>query len=72
MNALERAKEIDKINVVEVPYFAWHLFSSQCKKIDIHCSERISLGEDFDNIEAIRKALDWYVEQFGGKVKWKK
>ncbi len=71
MNIVQKAKEIDKLNRVEVPYFVWHLLGIESKEIMLSGSDSISLGEDFASVGEIRKALDWYVDQFGGKVKWK-
>jgi hypothetical protein len=72
MSVIEKAKQIDTLNVVEVPYRVWVLFGDQCKTILLSGSNQISLGEDYKSVDDIRKALDWYVEQFDGKVKWKK
>lgn len=72
MKILDRAKEIDKLNEVEVPYFCWVLFGEAAKRITISDSEQICLGEDYKSIDQIRDALDWYVDQFGGKTKWGK
>jgi len=72
MKIIERAKEIDKLNQVEVPYFCWVLFGDAAKNITISDSSQICLGEDYKSIDEIRAALDWYADQFGGKIKWSK
>ena len=56
---------------VVVPYDVWHLFGSQCKSIEF-ASDRLSFGEDYASIEEARLALEFYVEQLGGKIKWEK
>lgn len=56
---------------IEVPYHVWVVFGEQSKKI-LTAGEQASLGEDFKTLGELRKALDWYVDQLGGKVKWEK
>jgi len=34
------------------------------------CGDQASFGEDYGTVEELRKAIKWFVEEFGGKVKW--
>lgn len=56
---------------VQVPWSVWRLFGCSQKIISIAGTE-ISLGEDYSSLDDCRKAVAWYVEQLGGKVKWEK
>lgn len=59
-------------NPPELPVIPLHVWT---KLGDKHVSvylNQVSFGEsDFASLEEMRLALDWYVEQFGGEVKWK-
>lgn len=74
---LEKFKEIQKIGLeVEIPFYnvSRLFFGSGNKKIHIF-GDQIDLGgqdADFCSIDEARAAIEWYVEQFGGKVKWSK
>lgn len=54
---------------IEVPFNVWRFLGSDSKLILIR-GDQASLGEDFGNIEELRKAVEFYVDQLGGKVKW--
>jgi hypothetical protein len=54
---------------IEVPFNVWRFLGSDSKHILIR-GDQASLGEDFGNIEELRKAVEFYVDQLGGKVKW--
>ena len=56
---------------IEVPWHVWRLFSENCKRISIGGAQA-SFGEDYGSKEELRVAIEWYVEQLGGKVKWEK
>jgi hypothetical protein len=56
---------------VSVPYEVWSLFGSTAKAVEV-LGTQISLGEDYAPLENVRSALEWYVGQLGGKVKWDK
>ena len=56
---------------IEVPYHVWHMFGEKCKFITFAGSQA-SLGEDYGAVEELRKAIEFYVEQLGGTVKWSK
>jgi hypothetical protein len=70
-NVITKIKKIKDIDtVVEVPWNVWRLFGTQQQRINIVDSNEISLGEDYATLEEARTAIKFYVEQFGGKVKW--
>lgn len=54
---------------IEVPYHVWRMFGDQCKLITF-AGGQASLGEDYGTAEELRKAVEFYVEQLGGTVKW--
>jgi hypothetical protein len=56
---------------IEVPYHVWRMFGDRCKFITLAGSQA-SLGEDYGTAEELRKAVEWYVDQLGGTVKWGK
>lgn len=70
--ALEKFDAIQAIGtVVEVPYDVWRIFVDSQRPISIVGTE-ISLGEDYVSLDKVRDAIEWYVNQFGGTVKWTK
>jgi hypothetical protein len=43
------------------------------KKISLHGNQASLTNEaDFANLEELRKAIEWYADQLGGKIKWDK
>lgn len=56
---------------IEVPWHVWRMFGGQCKFITL-AGNQASLGEDYGTAEELRKAVEFYVEQLGGTVKWGK
>jgi hypothetical protein len=54
---------------IEVPYHVWRMFGEKCKFITLAGSQA-SLGEDYGTVGELRKAVEFYVEQLGGTVKW--
>lgn len=72
MTILERYNAIQKIGAeVTVPHEVWTCFGEKQKTISIAGTD-ISLGEDFTSLERVRTAIEFYVKQFGGSVKWSK
>jgi hypothetical protein len=55
---------------VKVPYNVWRFFGINSQVILVRGNEA-SFGEDFGTKEELRKAIEFYVEQLGGKVTWK-
>ena len=58
---------------IEVPYHVWTKFGPQAKNIMV-AGDQASLADeaDFANLQELRNAVEWYVSQLGGKVKWEK
>lgn len=56
---------------IEVPYHVWRMFGQNCKVISM-AGDQASFGEDFGSLQELRSAVQWYVEELGGKVKWEK
>lgn len=58
---------------IEVPWHVWRMFGHCAKRISLH-GDQASLTDqgDFGNQEELRRAIEFYVEQLGGKVKWDK
>lgn len=68
--AFEKYKAIQAIGTeVEVPWDTWRMLSEKGRTIYINGND-ISLGEDFGTLEEARKAIEFYVTQLGGTVKW--
>lgn len=71
-NVLECHKIASEVSEVEVPWNVWRFIGSEnTKRISIH-GDQICLGEDYGSLDEVRNAIQWYVEQLGGTVKWKK
>lgn len=62
-------EQLDLQKDIEVPYHAWRFLGPQSKLILIR-GDQASLGEDFGSLEELRKAVEFYVEQLGGKINW--
>ena len=58
---------------IEVPWHVWTKFGESAKHITI-MGKQVSLTSegDFGSIEELRRAIEFYVEQLGGTVKWSK
>lgn len=54
---------------IEVPWESWRFFGNNSKIILVSGKEA-SFGEDFGTVEELRDAIEFYVDQLGGKVKW--
>jgi len=71
MTVIERLRAIEKIGTtVHVPFEHGRFFKSHAT-IDLDGFGNVSFGEDFGTLNEVRNALEWYVAQMGGKVKWK-
>jgi hypothetical protein len=71
---MKTIKEILKEeNVIEVPWHVWTKFGEQCKHVDL-VGEHAFLTNDGDSgtLKELQTAVEWYVTQLGGKVKWEK
>lgn len=72
---IEKLKAIETIGCeIEVPYSVWSVTTGKAHSIRIITTNEISVFEDSDfcSLEQLRTALDWYANQLGGKITWKK
>lgn len=69
-NVITKAKAIDKLRSIKVPYNVWRLLGTDAKNITIGGSDQICLGEDYASIFEIREGLEWYAKQFDGVIQW--
>jgi hypothetical protein len=70
---IDRYIEIQKIGTeIEVPFEVKRVIGGHRMSI---MGEQVSIGSDdcdFVSVSEAREALEWYVNQLGGKVKWSK
>ena len=74
MNYLERIRAIEKLEkeAPEVPWKVWTAFF-ECEPNVGFFSNQVMMGTgDPKSVEEMREAIEWFADQFGGKVKWKK
>lgn len=58
---------------IEVPWHVWRMFGNCAKRISLHGDQAsLTYQGDFANQEELRKAIEFYVDQLGGTVKWGK
>jgi len=62
-------KHMKKVDDIEMPWHVMRFFVEGNRKI-YFCGDQASFGEDYGTVEELRKAIKWFVEEFGGKVKW--
>jgi hypothetical protein len=56
---------------IEVPWHVWTKFGACAKKVSLHGNQVSLTNEaDFANLEELRRAIEWYADQLGGKIKW--
>ncbi len=69
MKTKKLVNQLDEYNPITVPYDVWRFVGS--KELDVMGNQAcLSVTSDFGTKEQLRNALDWYVDQLGGKVKW--
>lgn len=73
MKILEAHKKITNIanSIEDIPYKVWTCFWSEKPQINIE-SDYFLLEGDCKNLKEMRDGIEWFVEQFGGTVKWEK
>lgn len=65
------AQRLAEYEPILVPYEVWTVFGS--KYIEIMGDQACLTSEgDYADLNKVRTALEWYVNQFDGKVEWKK
>lgn len=70
MKLIDKFAKIQKIGThVDVPWSIYRILGP--KRIYI-IGDQIDLGVDTGDIEEVRNAVAYYVEQLGGKVEWGK
>lgn len=58
---------------IEVPWHVWTKFGEGSKKISMQGNlASLTNDGDYGNLEELRRAVEWYVDQLGGEVKWEK
>lgn len=58
---------------IEVPWHVWTKFGDCAKKISLRGDQASFTNEsDYANLEELRRAIEWYADQLGGKIKWDK
>lgn len=62
---------LDSYSPIDVPYNVWTKFGEKSKQVLI-AGDQVSLGEDYASLEQAQEAIEWYVNQLGGKVEWSK
>jgi len=72
MGAKMKLKEQLKLQKdIEVPWSVWTKFGENAKFISVNGNQAsLTNTSDYANMEELRAALEWYVDQLGGKVKW--
>ncbi len=69
-NKLKRSK-----NIIEVPWEVWTKFGHNARFIEVVGENAFLTSDpnsDSGTIVELRQAIEWYVTQLGGKVKWEK
>ena len=64
-------KKMKKVEDIQMPWEVGRFFKDGSRSISFF-GDQASFGEDYGTIEELRSAIQWFVEQFGGTVKWKK
>jgi hypothetical protein len=74
MTILEGFKKIKKIQdkMSNIPYHVWRIMPGHKDCVAVF-DDQISIANDGDlvTVDELRKAIEWYVEQLHGEVKWK-
>jgi hypothetical protein len=58
---------------IEVPWHVWRMLGENSKFITLAGNQAsLTMEGDYGSMEELRAAVEWYVDQLGGKVKWGK
>ena len=60
---------IDNYKPIMVPYNVWTVFGEEAKEVRI-AGDQACFGCDYKSLPQLREAMEWYVSQLGGAVKW--
>ena len=64
-------KQLKMQKDIEVPWHVWTKIGRCAKKISIAGSQASLTNEgDYGSLEELRKVVEFYVDQLGGKVNW--
>lgn len=64
--------KISQNTPIEVPWEVWRFMGERFKFVHIG-GDQACLGDgDFGTIPELQTAIEWYVDQLGGKVTWEK
>ena len=72
----KKNKEVKAIDMVVnqppiiFPYHVRRFFTEGSRQIDFS-GDQVSFGEDFGTVDELRGVIEWFADQFDGKVKWK-
>ena len=72
MKLIEKYKKIQEVgSTIKVPFEVRRFIGSETMSV---MGDQVCICEaldcDYGNIQEVRNAIAWYVEQLGGKVKW--
>lgn len=74
MKLIKAYEEVQKINE-QLPEYPWHvwtrLFGKKCRPEVLGNQINLGYETDYCNLDEAREAVEYLVEQLGGKVKWK-
>lgn len=59
-------------HTVAIPWEVSHILCSEDFKFISVMGDDISMGHDYVSLAEARSAVEWYVTQLGGAVKWQK
>lgn len=63
--------KLQENNTIEVPWHVWTKFGEQCKHVEIMGNHAfLTKTGDSGTLQELQAAVEWYVTQLGGKVKW--
>lgn len=71
MRLIDKYKKIQRLGYEEkIPWHVAHVLSNEHGSYISVSGSDVSLGEDYVSLEQARKAVEWYANQLGGRIKW--
>ena len=64
-------KRMSGYKAIEMPYVVWRLLPDNNNRVLDVYGDQACIGGDYASLSEFREALDWLVDQLGGKVEWK-